>query len=138
MHLSAVDVAAGDASMCLIWTAPELPVNNNDQTDGRFRDAGLTLQGGSVIRTVDMYPGEKSPFHRTNSIDYGVVLSGQVELELDDGAKCLLSAGDIVVQRGTLHLWRNPSQTQTCRIVFVLTEATAVEVDHAALPEVHP
>lgn len=131
-------IASGDAEFALIWTAPEIPVNNNDETDGRLRDAGLTLHGGSVIRVVDMLPGGQSPFHRTNSLDYGIVLSGQLELELDDGVKTLLGAGDIVVQRGTMHLWRNPSETEVCRIVFVLTEATAAVVNGEPLPERHP
>ena len=69
-------VNSGDAEFALIWTAPDLPVDNNDETDGRLRDAGLTLHGGSVIRVVDMLPGKASPFHRTNSLDYGIVLCG--------------------------------------------------------------
>lgn len=133
-----VDVPNGDAAMCLIWTAPDLPIDNNDPTDGRTRPAGLTLRGGSVIRTVDMYPGEQSPFHRTNSLDYGIVLSGELELELDDGALVLLSPGDIVIQRGTIHLWRNPSDSVSCRIVFVLTEAIPVEINTSLLPEIYP
>ena len=132
------DIPSGDAAFSLIWTAPDLPVDNNDETDGRERDAGLTLHGGSVIRVVDMHPGGVSPMHRTNSIDYGIVLSGALELELDDGAKTLLGPGDIVVQRGTMHLWRNPSDSETCRIVFVLTEATPVKVNGEPLPELHP
>lgn len=131
-------IPSGDAKFTLLWTAPELPVDNNDDTDGRERDAGLTLSGGSVIRTVDMLPGGESPMHRTNSLDYGIVISGQLELELDDGEKTLLNAGDVVIQRGTLHLWRNPSKTETCRIVFVLTEATAYEFNGEPLPEKHP
>lgn len=85
-----------------------------------------------------MFPGQQSPMHRTSSLDYGIVLSGQLELELDDGAKTLLARGDVVVQRGTMHLWRNPSQTETCRIVFILTEAAAAEVGGVPLAEVHP
>jgi quercetin dioxygenase-like cupin family protein len=85
-----------------------------------------------------MLPGKSSPMHRTNSLDYGIVISGQLELELDDGVKTLLGPGDIVIQRGTMHLWRNPSDSENCRIVFVLTEATAVEVDGEPLPELHP
>jgi quercetin dioxygenase-like cupin family protein len=131
-------VPSGDAAMCLLWTAPDLPVNNNDTIDGRSRDAGTTLRGGSVIRTVDMFPGQQSPMHRTSSLDYGIVLSGTLELELDDGVKTTLHPGDVVVQRGTMHLWRNPSQTENCRIVFILTQATAVEVGGAPLPELHP
>jgi quercetin dioxygenase-like cupin family protein len=131
-------VKSGDAEFALIWTAPDLPVDNNDETDGRLRDAGLTLNGGSVIRVVDMLPGKESPFHRTNSLDYGIVMCGELELELDDGQITLLGAGDIVVQRGTIHLWRNPSETEVCRIVFILTEATAAEVNGEPLPEKHP
>ena len=132
------DIPTGDAAFALLWTAPDLPVDNNDPADGRTRDAGLTLRGGSVIRVADMHPGAVSPMHRTNSLDYGIVLSGRLELELDDGAKTLLGPGDVVVQRGTMHLWRNPSETEECRIVWILTEATAVEVDGDPLPEVHP
>ncbi len=131
-------IPSGDAEFALIWTAPDLPVDNNDPIDGREREAGLTLKGGSVIRVADMLPGGQSPMHRTNSLDYGIVISGQLELELDDGVKTLLGPGDIVIQRGTMHLWRNPSDTETCRIIFVLTEATAVEVDGKPLPELHP
>jgi hypothetical protein len=47
-------------------------------------------------------------------------------------------AGDIIVQRGTIHLWRNPSPTETCRIVFVLIEAAPVLVDGDPLPDVMP
>jgi quercetin dioxygenase-like cupin family protein len=116
-------VASGDAAMALLWTTATVPADNNDETEGRDRTAGVTLNSGSVIRIVDMLPGSQSPMHRTNSIDYGIVLSGQLELELDDGVTALICPGDVVVQRGTSHLWRNPSPTEICRIVFVLIEA---------------
>lgn len=115
-------IPSGDAAFALLWTSPVLPVDNNDDTDGRERDAGLTIQQGSVIRIVDMLPGGESPMHRTNSLDYGIVLSGSVELELDDNTTTVLNAGDICVQRGTIHLWRTVGN-EPCRIVFVLTEA---------------
>lgn len=133
------DVPSGDASFALIWSAGGLPVDNNDETDGRARNAGLTIhEQGSVIRVVDMLPGCASPMHRTSSLDYGIIISGQLELELDDGATTLLGPGDIVVQRGTMHLWRNPSSTEECRIVFVLTKAAAYVHDGEPLAEVHP
>jgi quercetin dioxygenase-like cupin family protein len=126
-------IPGGDAAFATIWSTAEVPVDLNDETDGRKRDVGLTLNGGSVIRVVDMLPGGASPMHRTNSIDYGIVLSGQVELELDDGVVETCSAGDVIVQRGTIHLWRNPSDTEPCRIVFVLTEARGPYL-HEGLP----
>jgi quercetin dioxygenase-like cupin family protein len=133
-----VVVPSGDASMATIWASEVLPVNLNDERDGREIDAGTTLNGGSVVRICDMLPNGESPFHRTNSIDYGIVLSGEVELELDDGVTKRCSAGDIIVQRGTIHLWRNPSSSVTCRIVFVLTEAHAYQHDGKALDEIKP
>lgn len=76
--------------------------------------------------------------HRTNSLDYGIVLAGEVELELDDGVKTILRSGDVVVQRGTMHLWRNPSSKNPFRIVFVLTQAEPYRHCGSQLAEVHP
>lgn len=131
-------IASGDADFALLWTTVTVPADNNDETDGRSRDAGLTLNHGSVIRVVDMLPGGSSPMHRTNSIDYGIVLSGQLELELEDGVKKLLGPGDVVVQRGTNHLWRNPSATEVCRIVFILIEAPPYRHNGVPLAEHKP
>jgi quercetin dioxygenase-like cupin family protein len=128
-------IPSGDAAMATIWTTATVPANLNDETDGRERDAGTTLKGGSVIRVVDMLPGAASPMHRTNSIDYGIIISGNIELELDNTVFKTMGPGDIIVQRGTIHKWRNPSSTEICRIVFVLTEAKAYVHDGAALPE---
>lgn len=131
-------IASGDAAFALVWTTPTVPVDNNDPSDGRERDAGLTLNSGSVIRVVDMLPNGASPMHRTNSIDYGIVLSGEVELELDDGVRTTIGAGSIIVQRGTIHRWRNPSATVPCRIVFVLIEAAPYQVAGRPLEELKP
>jgi quercetin dioxygenase-like cupin family protein len=128
-------IPSGDAAMATIWTTSTVPADLNDETDGRERDAGTTLKGGSVIRVVDMLPGASSPMHRTNSIDYGIIISGAIELELDNKEYKTLGAGDIIVQRGTIHKWRNPSADMICRIVFVLTEAKPFELNGTALQE---
>ena len=133
-----VPIPGGDAAFALIWTTETVPADNNDEADGRLRDAGLTLHQGSVIRIVDMLPGGASPMHRTDSIDYGIVLSGEVEMELDNGGTTLLGPGAIIVQRGTMHLWHNPSPTETCRIVFVLIEATPYRHEGLALAQCQP
>ncbi|MEH3106456.1 MAG: cupin domain-containing protein [Sphingomonas fennica] len=130
-------IASGDADFQLVWTTPTVPVDLNRGDDG-VQQAGLTLKGGSVIRIVDMLPGRASPMHRSFSIDYGIVLSGELELELDGGEIVHLAAGDIVVQRGTNHLWRNPSATTPCRIAFILIEAAPVVVGGRVMEEVHP
>jgi quercetin dioxygenase-like cupin family protein len=128
-------IPTGDAAMATIWTTATVPADCNDDTDGRLRDAGTTLKGGSVIRVVDMLPGASSPFHRTSSIDYGIIISGEIELELDNGITKLIGPGGIIVQRGTIHKWRNPSENEICRIVFVLTEAKPYEVNGNPLEE---
>lgn len=130
-------IPSGDASFLLLWTTPTVPADNNDETDGRLRDAGLTLNQGSVIRIVDMLPGKESPMHRTNSIDYGIVMSGEIELELDDGCKMTVREGGVVIQRGTNHLWRNLTD-KPCRIAFILIEAPAYLHNGQPLPEDKP
>jgi quercetin dioxygenase-like cupin family protein len=130
-------IPSGDASFLLIWTTQTVPADNNDETDGRLRDAGLTLNQGSVIRIVDMLPGKESPMHRTNSIDYGIILKGEIELELEDGAKRTVREGGIIIQRGTNHIWRNVTNEPT-RIAFILIEAPAYVHNGQPLAEHKP
>lgn len=128
----------GTSRLTLVWTSLGTPVDNEDTADGRDREVGLTLPGGSVIRTVDMLPGTTAPMHRTSSLDYGIVLSGEIELILDDGTATLVEAGGIVIQRGTIHAWRNPSAEVTARVAFVLLDAHPVTVEGVPLPDIHP
>ena len=72
--------------------------------------------------------------HRTESIDYGIVLAGQVVLVLDDGSETLLGPGDVVVQRGTDHAWENPTD-EPARMVFVLVDGRFSDELRALLPE---
>jgi mannose-6-phosphate isomerase-like protein (cupin superfamily) len=69
---------------------------------------------GAMARMEPDAPG----MHTTDSIDYVLVVSGEVTLELDDGEQAVLRAGDVVVQNGTRHGWRNHG-TETCTIVGV-------------------
>ncbi|MES2798030.1 MAG: cupin domain-containing protein [Bacteroidota bacterium] len=128
-------IHSGDAAMATIWTTATVPADCNDEIDGREREAGTTLKGGSVIRVVDMLPNASSPMHRTNSIDYGIVISGKIELELDNQVFKTVESGGIIVQRGTIHKWRNPSNDEICRIVFVLIEARPFEINGVPLKE---
>jgi quercetin dioxygenase-like cupin family protein len=61
--------------------------------------------------------------HQTATVDYGVVLDGEVDLELDDGVKIRLTAGDTIVQLGSRHAWRNPTD-RPATVAFVLTSVT--------------
>ena len=82
-----------------------------------------------MLRIVDIPPGLTSPMHRTSSLDYGVVLEGEVELVLDSGEKRVLRRGDTCVQRGTNHAWRNTSGAEWARMLYVLVEAGPVELE---------
>ncbi|MDP1817883.1 MAG: cupin domain-containing protein [Leadbetterella sp.] len=134
-EIETVVIPTGDAAMATLWTSASVPADCNDQLDGRIRDAGTTLKGGSVIRVVDMLPGASSPMHRSASIDYGIVLSGEIELELDDKVFKTVGIGGIIIQNGTIHKWRNPSPSKICRIIFVLTEAKPFEVNGVPLTD---
>lgn len=65
---------------------------------------------------------EMPGMHTSDTIDYGVVLFGKIELELDDGAKTVLYAGDCVIQNGTRHRWRNPGP-DVCIVAFTVVGA---------------
>lgn len=106
---------------------------------------GIMIYGGTVLRIVDMRPGATSPMHRTLSLDYGVVLEGQIELVLDSGEVRVMNRGDVSVQRGTNHAWRNTSKTQWARMLYVLQEAAPIfvngeplEEDYGGMPGVKP
>jgi mannose-6-phosphate isomerase-like protein (cupin superfamily) len=83
---------------------------------------------GTKIRINEFQPGHlderglQSPVHRTESVDYGIVLEGEITLVLDD-SEVTLRAGDIVVQRGTDHAWANRSDA-VAKVCFVLVDGS--------------
>ena len=82
-----------------------------------------------------MSPGLTSPMHRTVSLDYGVVVEGEVELILDSGETRILKRGDVCVQRATMHAWRNLSQTEWARMLDILQPTQALEISGVLLKE---
>ena len=110
---------------CVVWTTESFPVNNTGDADAGLRQVGTTLKNGTVFRVVEFGPGVAPRNHRTDSIDYAVVLSGEIDMELD-GSVVHLKAGDVLVQRGTIHNWINRGSTP-CVIAFVLIDAKPVE-----------
>ena len=77
---------------------------------------------GKLPGLVESMEPDRPGMHGTDSIDYGIVLSGEILLELDDGATVHLEPGDCVVQQGTRHAWRNHT-SQPCTMAFVLVGA---------------
>lgn len=113
------------ANSSVIWSSEELPVNNDGDADPSRKKIETTIPGGSVFRVVRFGPGVSPRNHRTDSIDYAVVISGEIHMELDIGS-VHLKAGDVLVQRGTIHNWTNPGR-EPCVIAFVLVAAKPVE-----------
>src|SRR5499427_1020857 len=112
------------AQAAVIWTSEGFPVDNDGSADTSARKVGTTLENGTVFRVVSFGPGVSPRNHRTDSIDYGTVLSGEIDMELD-GSSVRLKAGDVLVQRGTIHNWVNRG-SEPCIIAFVLVDATPV------------
>ena len=94
---------------------PSLAAITPEQARAHFAEVGAT--GASSHAGA----GSRHPFmHRTETVDYGIVIEGELTLILDEG-ETVMRAGDIVIQRGTNHGWANRSD-RNCRIVFVLID----------------
>ncbi|KAF2728090.1 hypothetical protein EJ04DRAFT_516842 [Polyplosphaeria fusca] len=129
------------ASFGLGYATDNFPANLNEDADISAyqsfleKPPGIVIHNGTVLRFVDVGPGHLSPMHRTVSLDYGVVIEGDIELVLDSGETRQMKRGDVAIQRGTMHAWRNNSQTEWARLMFVLQHCKPVEVKGQELSE---
>jgi len=131
----------------LLWVTDGSPADNSGSADAADRDIGVAPPArGSIFRMVDFPPASEAgavdnaamlremgipgpahadprhaTMHRTRSVDYAVVIEGEIDMLLDD-SEVHLRAGDVLVQRGTNHAWVNRG-TESCRIAFVLIDA---------------
>lgn len=119
-----------------IWSTGETPAPIHP-VESKEPNERLPLRippdkGGTIIRILDIYPGHvkriaprsdgKHPgMHRTETIDYGILIEGAITMLLDDSEVDLVP-GDVVIQRGTDHAWENRSETEVARIAFVLID----------------
>ncbi|TPX16350.1 uncharacterized protein E0L32_003999 [Thyridium curvatum] len=124
----------GGAGFAQAYVTKGFPTQLNDGADmavyKQYLDSapGLTVSDGTVLRYVDIPPASLSPMHRTVSLDYGVVLDGEVELILDSGETRVLQKGDVCIQRATMHAWRNLSDTEWARMLYILQPAQPLQV----------
>lgn len=116
----------------VIWSSEGFPVNNDGDADPSGKKIGTTISDGTVFRIVSFGPGVAPRNHRTDSIDYAVVMSGEIDMELDVGT-VHLKAGDVLVQRGTIHNWVNTGG-EPCVIAFTLVSAKSVTAGGKMLP----
>ena len=107
-----------------VWTTAGFPANNDGAEDAGLRKVGTTLPDGTIFRVLEFAPGLAPRNHRTDSIDYIVVMSGEIDMELD-GTVVHLRAGDVMVQRGTIHNWVNRG-TEPCVLAVILIAAKPV------------
>ncbi|EPE34800.1 RmlC-like cupin [Glarea lozoyensis ATCC 20868] len=113
-----------------------LPQDIKTYKEDMVTPPGLTISTGTVLRYVDMAPNALSPMHRTVSLDYGIVLEGEIELVLDSGETRLMKRGDVCIQRATNHAWRNVTANGGwARMVYVLIGAEKVDVGGKSFEE---
>lgn len=116
----------------LVWVADGFPASNSGDEDTSAADIGTAISNGAVFRVVDFSPGVAPRVHRTQSIDFAVVISGRIWMELDDGEEVVLNSGDVLVQRGTVHNWVNRGN-EICRVAFVILSAEPIATESGEL-----
>jgi quercetin dioxygenase-like cupin family protein len=119
-------------SSSVAWSTESLPADNADGWDGAPHEVGNTVPNGAVLRVVRYEPGVAPRMHRTDSIDYAIVVSGEIDMQLDDDEEVHLAAGDVIIQRGTIHNWVNRG-SEPCVIAFVLLGARPVAAGEQTL-----
>ena len=122
-----------------IWSSPEAvpTLTSAPAAEPNERDLTIMPPSGHLMRMIDIYPasmgGQKTVMHRTRTLDYAMVISGEIVLHLSD-SEVVLGPGEVVVQRGTDHAWENRSDAVTRMAFFHIDAHFAVEL-LAKLPQ---
>ena len=107
----------------LIWVTDDTPAEVDGDEDPATRTMEIEPPSrGSVFRVLELQPGKDAYMHRTDTVDYAIIMSGECDMLLDNGAEVHVAAGDVMVQRGTWHGWANRGN-QPCQIAFILIGA---------------
>jgi len=119
----------------LMWCTDAMPADiaaGENAEDMGARILGTAPpENGSRFIVMEFAPGIASEMHRTETIDYIVMLEGEIDMDMDDST-VKLRAGDIMVQRGTNHAWINRS-TAPARLAIVLLDAKPLGIGHPRL-----
>jgi quercetin dioxygenase-like cupin family protein len=86
----------------------------------------LPNDGGAVFRILELMPGTPPHMHKTETIDYIVVLAGTLSMLLDDGTELAMKPHDVMIQRATVHGWANRG-SEPCRFATVVIDATGAK-----------
>ncbi|KAH6656005.1 hypothetical protein BKA67DRAFT_515779 [Truncatella angustata] len=125
----------GAAAQAIFYSTGENPVEVNGNTDMEFVKTrpSLHIPNGCVVRMIDFAPGVESNLHRALCIGIGTVCEGEMELSLDSGEKRIMHPGDVSVNRGAMHRWRNVSKDKPARMLYVLLDVKPIIVNGKAL-----
>jgi mannose-6-phosphate isomerase-like protein (cupin superfamily) len=99
-----------------------IPPDTTTRIDGLNTASAIEEVQQKLPGMLDVLERDHPGMHTTDTVDFDVVVSGEVVLELDDGAEVILKAGDCAIQNGTRHAWRNRSRTD-CLIAVTLLGA---------------
>jgi quercetin dioxygenase-like cupin family protein len=119
----------------LMWCSDQMPVDiaigeNAEDMGARILGTAPPPNGSRFI-VMEFAPGVVSEMHRTETIDYIIVLSGEIEMDMDDST-VKLRAGDVMVQRGTNHAWANRGK-EPARLAIVLMDGKPLGIGHPRL-----
>jgi len=110
-------------SSTLMWSTDATPTRIYDNEDEGARILGSAPpHNGSRFTMMEFHPGNVGHLHRTDTVDYVICLTGEIDMFLDDSRFITLRAGDVLIQRGTSHAWANRSD-KPCRLAVVLLDA---------------
>ncbi|KAM3482498.1 hypothetical protein MY5147_000132 [Beauveria neobassiana] len=116
---------ADTINFAVLYETHEFPADNGEWKDPvKNRTESLANKDGVVLRVVDFKPNCLA----AQSLDFGIITKGEIVCCLDDGVEKTLRAGDVCVQRGTIHSWQNRTD-ETCRVTFVLVAAQTISKD---------
>ncbi|KAM5468779.1 hypothetical protein MauCBS54593_004774 [Microsporum audouinii] len=123
----------GDMGFTTVYRTTSAPADcTNPWVDIHNKTVDLADKTGTTLRVVDFAPGVPGLMHRTVSLDFAIILNGEIELELDNGVTKMVKQHDIVVQRGTIHSWNNKSN-ENVRVLFALLPSEPVKVGEKEL-----
>ncbi|GAM44107.1 hypothetical protein TCE0_060f19464 [Talaromyces pinophilus] len=116
-------------NFAVLYETHKFPASNNEWVDPTTtRTADLSNKDGVVLRVVDFPPNTATIYHRTVSLDFGILHEGEITCHLDDGVRIDMKPGDVCVQRGTIHGWTNYTD-KPARVYFILTAAEPVQIN---------
>jgi len=128
---------------CEMWSTDRMPVNNSEEAAAAQR-AGFVKRynyvgtgHGTAFRITEWAPGHARFTHRTETVDYAILLSGEIDLELENDEVVHMKPGDVVIQRGTTHTWVNRGSVPAVT-AFILIDAKPAEVNGELLRTLFP